>query len=257
MRRIISLHTLVFILVLLSPSSFADERGDVRAQLEPKGFLYGIGIGVSQEIYKGYDRRFIPLPILGYRGDKLSIYGPFISYELLELSDLEMVIKTAPRFQGFDESDSDIFKGMTERDISMDVGADIKYERENWKLSVGFMHDLFNKSDGYELSAKVAKAFRFGPVFVEPNLSVSHLDNNHVNYYYGVRENEISKDRDFYQGKSALNKTIGVSVSTPILFGGFTQLALDYTVFDSTIYDSPLVERDNSISFRLLYSRFF
>ena len=107
MKRILFLLIIVFTTPL-----FADERGDVRAQLEPKGFLYGFGLGVSKEIYQGYDRRVIPLPILGYRSDKLAIYGPFLSYEVLEFNDIEIEALASTRFQGFDDSDSDIFIGM-------------------------------------------------------------------------------------------------------------------------------------------------
>ncbi|WP_404394028.1 MipA/OmpV family protein [Pseudoalteromonas phenolica] len=257
MLRIIKALALASLPVFFSANTFADERGDVRAQLEPKGYLYGIGLGLSQEIYKGYNRRVIPLPILGYRGEKLSVYGPFVSYELLELGDVELEVQASPRFQGFDESDSDIFLGMEERDFSMDLGAYLKYERDNWKLSVGFLRDIFNKSDGLELKAKIAKAYKFGPIFFEPNLSISHLDKNHVDYYYGVRDFEVTQSRALYQGDSAINQSIGFSVSTPIFFGGFTQLAIDYTMFDSSITDSPLVERDNNLSMRLLFSKFF
>ncbi|KAF7786464.1 outer membrane protein [Pseudoalteromonas rubra] len=234
-----------------------DERGAARAQLEPKGFLYGIGLGVSEEIYQGYDRRVIPLPILGYRGDKLSVLGPFISYEMLEVNDIEILLQAAPRFQGFDESDSDVFKGMAERDFSMDAGLGIRYERNNWKFNISAVHDVLDKSDGYELSTGLGKVFKSGPFFYEPSLTISHLDSNHVDYYYGVRLNEATNMRPYYQGDNATNVALGFSVSTPIFFDGFTQLAFDYTWFDDSITDSPLVDSDGSFSVRLLFSKFF
>ena len=116
---------------------------------------------------------------------------------------------------------------------------------------------IFNKSEGYEVKAKIGKAYRFGPVFFEPNLSINHLDKNHVDYYYGVRDFEVTQNRALYKGDSAINQSIGLSVSTPIFFGGFTQLAIDYTIYDSSITDSPLVDRDNNLSMRLLFSKFF
>ncbi|MDP5190805.1 MipA/OmpV family protein, partial [Rheinheimera baltica] len=67
----------------------------------PQGFLYGIGIGVNQEIYRGYSNRTIPLPILGYRGEKLSVYGPFASYTLVDFGNISFSAKLAPRFAGF------------------------------------------------------------------------------------------------------------------------------------------------------------
>jgi outer membrane protein len=250
-------YTLILFTLFLSSLAVADERGADRAELEPNGFLYGFGLGVNKEIYKGFDRRVIPLPIIGYRGDDLSIYGPFLNYDVLQVADIELQVIASPRFQGFDDSDSDIFIGMEKREFSMDAGLGAKYERNNWKIGFSALHDILNRSGGYELQAKLSKVFKSGPVFYEPNLSVNYLDKDHVDYYYGVRANEVSNTRSFYQGEAAVNTAIGFSVSTPIFLGGFTQLAIDYNLYDNAITDSPLVEDDSNISFRLLFSKMF
>lgn len=235
----------------------ADERGEVRERLEPKGFLYGFGFGINQELYKGYDRRVIPLPILGYRGDRLSVLGPFVSYDLLQQEGVKLAVQASPRFQGFDSSDSDIFVGMDERDFSFDAGLGLKYEKDDWNVGLSSMFDVLNKSDGYELKASLGRAFKSGPIFYEPSISVSYLDANHVNYYYGVGAHEATSSRPTYQTDSAVNTTIGFSIATPIFFDGFTRLSIDYTWNDATIADSPLVDTDTNLSLRLLYSRFF
>ncbi|OUL56404.1 MipA/OmpV family protein [Pseudoalteromonas ulvae] len=246
------------ILVLFSSQLMAtDERGEVRERLEPKGFLYGFGLGVNQELYKGYDRRVIPLPILGYRGDRLSVLGPFVSYDVLQQEGVKLAVQVSPRFQGFDSSDSDIFIGMDERDFSFDAGLGLKYEKDDWNLGLSSMFDVLNKSDGYELKASLGRAFQSGPIFYEPSISVSYLDANHVNYYYGVASHEATSSRPAYQTDSAVNTTIGFSIATPIFFEGFTRLSIDYTWHDANIADSPLVDTGTNLSLRLLYSRFF
>ena len=235
----------------------ADERGAVRERLEPKGFLYGFGLGINQELYKGYDRRVIPLPILGYRGDRLSVLGPFISYDVFQQEGIKLAVQASPRFEGFDSSDSDIFVGMDERDFSFDAGLGLKYEQDDWNVGLSSMFDVLNKSDGYELKASLGRAFKSGPIFYEPSISVSYLDANHVNYYYGVGVHEVTSFRPAYETESAVNTTIGFSIATPIFFEGFTRLSIDYTWNDSSIADSPLVDTDTNLSLRLLYSRFF
>jgi outer membrane protein len=252
-------HLLLILLFIVPLTCLGaeDHRGDAREQLEPRGFLYGIGLGVNREIYKGYDRRVIPLPIIGYRGDKLSVLGPFISYEVAQLGDFEFTLDASPRFQGFDESDSYIFAGMEERKFSMDAGVGVKYQRNDWNLNIAVKKDVFSRSKGTELTSSIGKAFRYGPVFVEPSLSLSYLDDNHVNYYYGVAASESSEIRAAYQADSALNTAVGLSVATPIFFGGFTRLAITHTWFDSSIADSPLVEDNNNSTFTLMFSKFF
>lgn len=49
-------------LSLLSTAAFAQQN---RSAEPPQGFLYGVGVGVNQEIYRGYKRRVIPLPLVG------------------------------------------------------------------------------------------------------------------------------------------------------------------------------------------------
>ena len=53
---------LMFLFVL---DAHSDDQGGVGKQLEPFGFVYGFGFGVNKEIYRGYDRRVIPLPVIG------------------------------------------------------------------------------------------------------------------------------------------------------------------------------------------------
>jgi outer membrane protein len=243
---------------VLSVNALAEEnRGEVRERIEPKGFIYGLGLGVNNEIYKGYDYRVIPLPIIGYRGDDLNVYGPFVSYDALQLSDIEITLQAAPRFQGFDESDSYIFENMQERKFSMDAGLGLSYERHDWKIGLSGMFDVLGRSKGYEAKANISRVFRKGPIFFEPSIAVSYLDSKHVDYYYGVKADEINQFTSQYQGESAINSTLSLSIATPIFLGGFTRFAIDYTFYGSAITDSPLVEDSGSLSARFLFSKFF
>lgn len=246
------------IVVLLSTTVYADgTRGDVRERIEPKGFLYGLGLGINQEIYSGYDYRVIPLPIIGYRGDNFRVLGPFVSYDAFSFSEFELALQVAPRFQGFDESDSFIFENMQERKFSMDAGLGLSYEKKDWKVGLSSMFDVLGRSNGYEAKANISRVFRKGPLFFEPSLSVSYLDSDHVDYYYGVKANETNEFTSKYLGKSALNTTFSLSLSTPIFLDGFTRIVVDYTWYDSAITNSPLVEDESNISVRFLFSKFF
>ncbi|MGO2012417.1 MAG: MipA/OmpV family protein [Pseudoalteromonas sp.] len=255
------LACLLNLTALISVSAFAntgeDERGEIRKRIEPKGLLYGFGLGINQELYKGYDRRVIPLPIIGYRGERFSALGPFISYDLIQKEGFKLAIQAAPRFQGFDSNDSDIFEGMDERKFSFDGGFGLTYQKSNWKVNLSSMFDILNRSDGYEIKSSIGRAFKQGPIFIEPTIGVSYLDANHVNYYYGVGAHEVGDFRPAYEADSAINTKIGLSIGTPIFLGGFTRLNLDYTMHGSSISDSPLVDSDTSFSLSLIYSRFF
>ena len=244
-------NTFFYIFILLSCSTFAQNSNGTSQ------YFYGFGASINKEVYKGYNQRTIFLPVIGYKGEKLNILGPFISYKISEVSDFSLLLQAAPRFQNFDETDSFIFQGMKDRKLSIDAGASLNYKRHDWKVSFSTMFDVLNRSNGNELVTAISNTIRFGPVFVEPRLSFSYLNSDHVDYYYGVGLSEVTLNRPEYVGKSALNPSFELSISTPIFFGGYTQFNLKRTWFSKEITNSPLVENSDSITFRLSYSRNF
>jgi len=132
--------------ITCSAQTFADQRSTI----EPYGFIYGFGLSISQEIYKGYDKRIIPLPIIGYRGEDLQVFGPFISYDVADFNNLSFAIKLAPRFAGFDENDSAVFQGMDKRKFSMDAGIAVDYKFNNTRISSSLVADILGNYNGYE-----------------------------------------------------------------------------------------------------------
>mgnify|MGYP001551120900 CR=1 FL=1 len=239
------------------PVASDDSRGEARERIEPEGFLYGIGLAVDREIYKDYERRVILLPVLGYRGEKLTVFGPFVRYEVLKSGAVEFSIQASPRFDGFDESDSDTFEGMDERKFSMDLGFGFEYARDDLKFELSSLHDVLGRSNGTELSAGISKVFRSGSLFIEPGIGFSYLDSRHVDYYYGVSASEVTSFRPGFEGDDAVNTNITFAVTTPALFNGLTRFGFEHTWYDPDISDSPLTDEDTSLSFFFAYSRFF
>jgi outer membrane protein len=226
-------------------------------QAAPQGFLYGLGIGVNQEIYRGYSSRTIPLPILGYRGDKLSVYGPFISYKLLDLGNISFSAKLAPRFAGFEASDSSVFTGMAKRKDSLDGGFGVQFRQQGWLLEADTVFDLLGNSNGRESKLAVGYSYIAGVLLIEPKFGISYSDSKLVNYYYGVRPDEATTQRVAYTAGGAVNYNAGFSLSTPIFFGGMTRLGIEHHWYGSSISDSPLTDRDKGLSAFLSWSTFF
>jgi outer membrane protein len=231
-------------------------RGDTN-RVQAKGFLYGVTLIHSDAIYKGVDSRVLFWPLIGYRGQQLTIFGPFVSYTLTKTESLELSVLLKPRFDGFEDSDSAIFQGMAMRSPSIDIGLGLNYQRNAWKFKVSGTRDLLDRSNGSELITKVSRTFRIGPLSIEPNIGLTYLDTNHVDYYYGVRPLEATVERPQYLGSSALSNTFGINFATPIFFGGFSRLGIEHTWFDTSITNSPLTDVDTSLMFIYSFTRFF
>ena len=245
------------ILCLASTVTTAQTDEQKSNSRQQSGFLYGAALGIQREIYKDFDRRIVFFPILGYRGEKLQVYGPFISYSVLSEGSIEFLVQAKPRFAGYDESDSDVFEGMEDRKPTLDFGLGLNYEKDSWKIEVSSLHDVLDRSNGTELSTKISKTFRVGPVSVEPAIGLSYLDSKFVDYYYGVEASEATTDRPEYDADSAINTTLGVTFGTAVFLGGFTRLGVENDWLDSSLTDSPLTDTDNNLRVFLSFTKFF
>ncbi len=241
--------------IAMAQTDKPDEEDRKRAQ--PEGFFYGIALTYSDAIYKGVDNSANVLPIIGYSGDRLKIYGPLLSYRLTKAGLFELSALLKPRFDGFDDSDDIIFQGMSKRRSSIDIGLVMNYQINVWKFRVSGTHDSLDRSDGAEVIATVGRVFRVGPLVIEPSIGLNYLDSNHVDYYYGVSSTEATVNRPQYFGKSANNTSLGIDFSTPIFFGGISRLGIDYSYLDASIVDSPLTDSDTSLKFTYSFATFF
>lgn len=251
-------YTITLIIILISIDTYAaDPIVTEHPSTKTTNFSWGVGFNLSSQIYKGYKQRTILLPLIGYKTENLTLFGPFISYKVKAFNHFSFSMKLSPRFQGYDESDSEVFKGMRKRKSSIDAGFEINYKNDDWAVKIFSLFDTLNRSNGYEIKSVISRKFRIGPVFLKPSISASFLDSHLVDYYYGVPEDEVNPLRNAYRGQSSKNTAIGLSVSTPIFFGGYTRINIEQLWFDSKITNSPLVDSKSSFNILLFFTKNF
>ena len=78
----------------------------------------------------------------------------------------------------------------------------------------------------------------------------------YVDYYYGVRANEMTADRAYYQGESAVNIEVGARGGYMFKQKHFVFLDVSVTSLASEIKDSPLVDSstENRLMLGYIYS---
>lgn len=240
--------------LLLSSAVFAQQPQNAQ---QPQGWMWGFGVAASQDVYTDFDNRIVPIPIIGYTGEKLRVYGPFVGYQLFQQDGFTLDAQLVPVFAGYEEDDSAVFTGMENRDFSYAAGIGLNYNTGGWVYSLSTNADILGKFDGYQASARIGKQFRIDQYMIEPSIGVNYQDSNYVDYYYGVRPEEATAFRSAYNGDGALNTEIRIAVSTRQFFKGMTRLELGATFFDDSISDSPLTDDDTSLNAMLVYTRFF
>lgn len=254
MKKILSLIGLSSILL---PAVFITSAMAQAPRGQSTGWTWGLGVAASQDVYTDFDSRVIPIPIVGYIGERLRVSGPFIGYQVYQQGAVTIDAQLVPIFAGYDEDDSSVFEGMDDRDFSYGAGASIRYSHSGVNYALSANADILDRFNGYQASFSIGRPVRMGAFTLEPSVALNFQDSNYVDYYYGVLPEEARAFRPAYSADEALNTEVKLGVSTPIFFGGMTRFQVGATFYDDSISGSPLTDSDSAFSALLTYSRFF
>ncbi|MFW9266068.1 MipA/OmpV family protein [Pseudomonas sp. NR3] len=230
---------------------------------ESEGSAWGLGVGAasSQQPYKGIDRDSEVLPLIYFENEYVRVFGPTAEIKLpsLDISDtqqLEFSLVGEYDFSGYDDDDARILDGMSDRKGGFWAGAKVQWRNDLADVSAEWLGDVSSNSKGQRFTLGLERSWNFGEhIRLTPRLAAIWQDDNYVDYYFGVRENEARADRAAYDGKSGMNTEIGLRGN--YMFDDHHSVFLDLkaTSLSDEIKDSPLVDRstENSALFGYLY----
>lgn len=154
-----------------------------------------------------------------------------------------LVVK--PR-RGFKPDDYAGLAGMEVRTTSVEVGVNGVWVSRPVTVSAAYYTDVSNKSDGDSANLGLSHPIRVGNRWrITPSIGAEWLSTDLINYYYGVKFNEITAIRPAYQGQDSINLRLSMALHYGltrdwVLFGG-----VNYTQLGSGITTSPLVINDH------------
>ncbi|WP_282145875.1 MipA/OmpV family protein [Alteromonas stellipolaris] len=211
---------------------------------------WGLGIGgVAQDNgYVDLGSEVNLLPVFYYEVGDFYLLGPQFGYEFGSLSNFEFSLVGGIRFDGYEAEDADVFEGMEDRSGSIDIGLEIEYESDYGDFSFEYLADAGSEHKGNEISFKYSLPFIFESSVITPFISVTHQSEDLVDYYYGVRDSEVTDNRALYKGEATSNVEFGIDSTW--MFGKHHRVVgnLSYAMLGDEIKDSPLVENSNSLS---------
>jgi len=141
---------------------------------------------------------------------------------------------------------------MDERKDGFHLGGTATWRAPFAKFTLEWLKAAGN-SNGQTVKLGAERGFTTGRVRLTPHLGVTWMNNEYVNYYYGVKSSEVSSTRAAYNGKSTANVDAGVRADYSLTTAQSVFLDLSVTHYGSGITDSPLVDRSTSPSLRLGY----
>lgn len=228
------------------------EVGDAN---EPTFFL-GLGGIVTSKPYIGVDAKAYPVPLVAYEGERLYFRGIVGGYRLISEGGWSVGPVVQPRFDGYEEDDSSALDGMEDREFSVDAGLGVSLLTEVGLFGLNVVTDLLGRHDGQEIEFSYTIMFPVAEFDIIPSVGLRWQSNDLVDYYYGVRGDEVAFNRRAYEGDDALNPYVRVAARRKLGGRWNALVALQYEWLDNEIENSPIVDDDYdaSILFGALYS---
>lgn len=219
-----------------------------------KGSSWSLGVAAisMQDPYKGMDRETKVLPMIRYENAYVKVSGLGVEVKLPALDvgnghRVKFGIVAKGEMNGYEASDAPILAGMEERKAGLWAGAKAEWQNDAVEVSAQWLADASSHSKGQRFSLGLEKSWRLSEqVMIAPHVTANWLDRKYVDYYYGVRADEVMAGRMAYTGKAGVNVDVGLR--TMYRFDRSQSVMLDVatTRLSAAITDSPLVDRSNA-----------
>ncbi len=226
-------------LSILSSTSYAD---------------WGVGLRLDNEDMRYKDNNDIKIGALfniQYQGAKFNIDDNVMSYNFTHSNTLAAEVIVASKNRGFIAKDNKLFKGMANRDVSVDLGGRIIAETNFGAAVLDVTKDVAN-SKGYEASFKLGGISPHAPhwtgerkINVAAMGGVRYQSNKVADYYYGVKKNEATAKRSAYKAKSAITPFVGVEAQANLTQHISLRGSLGVEKTAKSIRNSPLTDNKN------------
>jgi outer membrane protein len=249
---------MLFSSVLFSPV-FAEEEvtetytdagvpAQERQALRPSDFhgILGAALFSGQRILGDDGRRISLFPLLLMRYKDIaywSLGGGGVW--LVQAEDHSLRFGAGVRIHsGWRQGDDPALAGMESRRGSLDGYLNALWRTSPVTIGVHYYHDVLYANRGDAASLRFSKNYEpTEDLRLTPSIGAEWRNSERVNYYYGVRPEEVLPSRPAYDGAAAVNTNAGLagsyrlSDSWSLLGGVFT------TRYGSGIVDSPIVTR--------------
>lgn len=215
----------------------------------------GFGAGTIRRPYQGADDETVALPVLLFENRWLSVAGPGIDLKLPSTKPLSFRLRA--RYElglGYEADDSPVLTGMEERKAGIWMGGAALWRTGVVDIEAEWLADVSGYSEGQRATLGLQRRFPLGRFSITPRMEAIWLDHRNVNYYYGVRSQEVRAGRSLYEPDSAVNLRLGLRVDYRIMPRHAVSLDLSATRLGSAIEDSPIVDQSGASAAFVVYS---
>lgn len=225
---------------------------------------WGIGLAAisNQQSIQGIDRDTMVIPIITYESEYIRWFGPNIDIKLPSIKidneqEIEFSLSAGFDFGGYDKDeaqDTPILQGMDERKGAFGIGAQVNWKTRWGNINAKWMTDVSGDREGNSVTLVFEKSWFMGQkVMFSPHIAAIWLDDNFVDFHYGVRSYEVKSNRPAFIGEATANIKYGLRAA--YLFDQQNSIMLDFSItsLGSEIKKSPLVDSSTENNLLLFY----
>ncbi|MBB6522662.1 MipA/OmpV family protein [Pseudoteredinibacter isoporae] len=217
-------------------------------------FALGIIAANDKSIYVGGKDEVQPFPFIQARWGNFYFEGPSLGYVLYE--DNAWTLTSSLSLDGIGDSDRDnsrLLADMPKFDSVVMGEIGISHEAVWGELSFSMAADISNSHDGYTAELEYGYPIEIGSWMIEPSIGVKWSSDKVNQYFYGVEQQYVRADRPFYRPDAGIDYGAGITAMYPFMKQHAIIVHAEYESFSKEISDSPIVDRDNTVTFGIGY----
>ena len=161
-------------------------------------------------------------------------------------SDRVFFGKTDTRFVSLDLAGQPLAEAteftVPDRDYAIELGIELLMDGSWGQLQMTAFHDVSNTHDGYEIYVDYGRGWRSQRWYVEPSIGLSYKSAALNDYYWGVREGEVSVVLPPYRADAGVNTHARLMTSYQISKHWSFSLVAEYERLNDDAATSPLVD---------------
>jgi outer membrane protein len=219
----------------------------------PEGISAGVAAIYVSSLYKGQEYRFRPIPSFSINYGRFSMFGPRLAYRIAgEQGNSVSLIALPNFFGGYEAEDSPYLRGMETRKGTASLGLSFNYRIKYITFQGSYTKDVLGIHGGSSASLSVRsgipinifiKSLPF--TFLGVGFGANYNSESFINYYYGVKYNEVTSGRLGYVSSGALNPFINFTMRTQISADWMFMTTYNSEYLSSKIKNSPIVNKDS------------
>ncbi len=136
-----------------------------------------------------------------------------------------------------------------DRDYALELGVELLMDGAWGQLQVTAFHDVGGTHDGYEIYADYAYGWREQRWYLEPSIGLSYKSDALNNYYWGVRDDEVSIVLPPYTAGAGTNLHTRLMLGYQLSRNWSFSLVAEYEQLNDDAAASPLVEQQDVLGY--------